>query len=176
MQMIVRSLLIYRITESGTALGIMALANAAPMLFFSLFGGVIADRVQKKYVLFWGQLVSALISLAMALSLVFGFLGVDKPDSWWILIAGSLVQGITMGLMMPSRQAMIAEIVGEEQLMNAVALNTFGMNFNRLMMPAVGGFMIEFFGFASTYFLMTALYIVAGFFIYLMPKAGALSL
>ena len=48
MQMIVRSLLSYRITESGTALGIMALANAAPMLFFSLFGGVIADRVQKK--------------------------------------------------------------------------------------------------------------------------------
>ncbi|MQG00500.1 MAG: MFS transporter [SAR202 cluster bacterium] len=176
MQMIVRSLLIYRITESGTALGIMALANAAPMLFFSLFGGVIADRVQKKYVLFWGQLVSALISLAMALSLVFGFLGVDKPDSWWILIAGSLVQGITMGLMMPSRQAMIAEIVGEEQLMNAVALNTFGMNFNRLMMPAVGGFMIEFFGFASTYFLMTALYIVAVFFIYLMPKTGTISL
>ena len=82
MQMIVRSLLIYRITESGTALGIMALANAAPMLFFSLFGGVIADRVQKKYVLFWGQLVSALISLVMALSIVFGFLGEDKPDSW----------------------------------------------------------------------------------------------
>jgi MFS family permease len=176
MQMIARSLLIYRITESGTALGIMALANAAPMLFFSLFGGVIADRVQKKYVLVAGQLVSAIISFCVGLTLVFGLMGPDMPNSWWILIWASLAQGIVMGLMMPSRQAMIAEIVPEEQLMNAVALNTFGMNFNRLLMPALGGFLIEYSGFASTYFLMTALYLVAVIFIALMPKTGTISL
>ena len=47
MQMMARSLLIYRLTDSATALGIMGLANAIPMVFFSLFGGVIADRIQK---------------------------------------------------------------------------------------------------------------------------------
>ena len=55
MQMIARSLLVFRLTDSATALGIMALANSLPMLFFSLFGGVMADRVQKKHVLLVGQ-------------------------------------------------------------------------------------------------------------------------
>ena len=50
MQMMARSLLVYHLTGSATILGLMSLANALPMLFLALFGGVIADRVQKKYV------------------------------------------------------------------------------------------------------------------------------
>ena len=175
-QMMARSLLIYEITGSGTILGVMALANAVPMLFFSLFGGVIADRVQKKYVLLVGQVSSGLISLGIALSLVFGFLGDSSAGSWWILVVASLLQGTIMGLMMPARQAMIADIVGGEQLMNAVALNTFGMNLNRLMMPALAGFFIDGFGFESIYFAMTGMYVIAVGFISLMPKTGTVSL
>ena len=176
MQMMARSLLIYEITGSGTILGVMALANAGPMLFFSLFGGVIADRVQKKYVLLVGQATSGLVSLGIALALVFGFLSDAIAGSWWILVAASLAQGTIMGLMMPARQAMIAEIVGEEQLMNAVALNTFGMNMNRLMMPALAGFFIDGFGFESIYFGMTGMYLMAVSFISLMPKTGTVTL
>ena len=176
MQMMARSLLIYEITGSGTILGVMALANAVPMLFFSLFGGVIADRVQKKYVLLAGQAASGLVSLGIALSLVFGFLSDAHAGSWWILVAASLFQGTIMGLMMPARQAMIADIVGGEQLMNAVALNTFGMNMNRLMMPALAGFFIDGFGFESIYFGMTGMYLMAVSFISLMPKTGTVTL
>ena len=74
MQMIARSLLVFSLTGSGTALGIMALGNALPMLFFSLFGGVIADRVQKKYVLLWGQAGNGVVSLLVALALVTGLM------------------------------------------------------------------------------------------------------
>ena len=176
MQMLARSLLTYRITGSATILGVMALANAAPMLFFSLFGGVIADRVQKKYVLLVGQAASAGVSLVVAMALVFGYLSEGNAGSWWLLAVASLFQGTIMGLMMPSRQAMIAEIVGEEQLMNAVALNTFGMNLSRLVMPALAGFMIEAYGFQSTYFFMTAMYAVSVFFISLMPHTGTIAL
>ena len=175
-QMMARSLLIYEITGSGTMLGVMALANAVPMLFFSLFGGVIADRVQKKYVLVVGQAFSGLVSLGIALALVFGVLSEGNAGSWWILVAASLFQGTIMGLMMPARQAMIADIVGEEQLMNAVALNTFGMNLNRLMMPALAGFFIDGFGYESVYFGMTGMYLLAVAFISLMPKTGTVTL
>jgi MFS family permease len=176
MQMLTRTLLIYRITGSATILGVMALANAAPMLFFSLFGGVIADRVQKKYVLLVGQITSAGVSLGVALALVSGYLDEASNGSWWVLAVASLAQGTIMGLMMPSRQAMIAEIVGEEQLMNAVALNTLGMNLSRLLMPALAGFMIEGFGFASTYFFMTAMYLLAVVFILPMPNTGSIAI
>ena len=176
MQMLARSLLIYDITGSGTILGVMALANAMPMLFFSLFGGVIADRIEKKYVLLWGQAASAVVSLGIALTLVFGFMSEDQPGSWVILVVASLIQGTIMGLMMPSRQAMIAEIVGEEQLMNAIALNTFGMNLGRLVMPAVAGFVIAAFGYATTYYMMAGMYVIAVILIAIMPKTGTMTL
>ena len=176
MQMVARTLLIYHLTGSGAALGLMALGNAAPMLFFSLFGGVIADRVQKKYVLWVGQAASAVISLGVAITLILGLMSEDRPGSWLILIIAALLQGTIMGLMMPSRQAMIAEIVGQEELMNAVALNTFGMNAMRLLAPVPVGFIIFLYGYEAVYLAMTAMYIVAIVFISLMPKTGTVSL
>ena len=176
MQMIARSLLVYDLTGSGTALGVMALGNALPMIFFSLFGGVIADRVQKKYVLLVGQAASAVVSLAIALTMVFGLMSAERSGSWFILVIAGLFQGTIMGLMMPSRQAMIAEIVGAEQLMNAVALNTFGMNVLRLLAPIPVGFIIYIYGFSAIYFAMTAMYVLAVVFVALMPKTGTISI
>ena len=69
MQMVARSLLIYRLTGSAVILGSVALAHALPMICLSLFGGVIADRVHKKYVLLIGQACSAFVALGIALSL-----------------------------------------------------------------------------------------------------------
>ena len=176
MQMMTRSLLVFRLTDSAIALGIMALASSVPMLLFSIFGGVIADRVQKRLVILVGQAASALIALSIALTLSFGFLSADRPGSWLILVVAGVAQGTVMGLMMPSRQAMISEIVGEERLMNAVALNTFGMNIFRLMAPALAGVFIQLWGFASIYFIMTGMYLVAVFFISLMPSTGTVAI
>ena len=176
MQMVARSLLVYELTGSGTALGTMALGNAMPMLFFSLFGGVIADRVEKKQVLFWGQVASAVIAFATALLLIAGIMSEDKEGSWLWLIVAALAQGTVMGLMMPSRQAMIADIVGQKDLMNAVALNTFGMNALRLLAPIPVGFIIYYSGFESVYLVMTGMYIIAVVFISLMPNTGVVSL
>ena len=72
MQMMARSLLIYRLTGSAAILGGMALAFALPLLFVSIFGGVIADRVQKKYVLIIGLISSGVVSLGIALTLSLG--------------------------------------------------------------------------------------------------------
>ena len=176
MQFMSKSLLIYRITGSATLLGLLSLANALPMLFLSLFGGVIADRVQKKYVLLVGLGSSALVSLVIAISLSVGYLSSDHSGSWWVLIATSFLQGVIMGLMFPSRQAIIPEIVREEQVMNAVALNTMGMNSLRLLAPALSGFLIDAFDFEALYYAITALYLMSTIVIALMPLTSTMSL
>jgi MFS family permease len=170
MQMLARSYLIHDLSSSGTILGLSALANAIPMLLFSLPGGTLADRVSKKTILVYTQIGSALLSLAVALCLSFGYLSTEKAGSWWILIAAAGVEGILMGLMMPARQAIIAEIVEPAQIMNAVSLNTMGMNALRILAPAATGFLIEGVGYELIYYVSTALYVVATICIFLIPK------
>ncbi|MFC2071849.1 MFS transporter [Chloroflexota bacterium] len=176
MQMMARSLLIYRVTGSAAILGVMSLANALPQMFFALFGGVIADRVQKKYALLAGQASSAVVALAIAFTLTTGYLSAENTGSWWILIAASILNGTIQGLMIPSRQAIIYEIVNGEQLMNAVALNAMGMNVLRLLAPAAAGFLIDAFDFAAVYYAMTGMYLFAVVCILLMPLTSTMTI
>ena len=117
-----------------------------------------------------------MLALGVAVALTVGFLSADRSGSWLILVGAALAQGIIWGLMMPSRQAMIPEMVAEERLMNAVALNTFAMNIFRLMAPALAGFLIAAFGFSSVYYIMTGMYMMAVLFVVLMPHIGTMSL
>ncbi len=174
-RMVARSLLVYLVSGSATVLGLMALANSVPMFFFSLYGGVLADRVQKKDVLLVGVIFSGISSVALGLCITLGFLGPQHPESWWILIVAAVVEGIIMGLMLPSRQSMIAEIVPQEQLMNAVALNNFEMNINRMLIPALGGFFIAGFGFANVFYVMGAMYVVSAVFLLMMPRTSTIA-
>src|SRR3989337_823522 len=93
MQMVACSMLLWRLTNSAAILGTMSLAGSIPMLILSLFGGVIADRVEKKYVLLFGQIAFALISLGIAIALTMGYLSPERPGSWWILVVSSVLQG-----------------------------------------------------------------------------------
>jgi len=175
-QMLARSLLIYRLTGSAAILGVMALANALPMIVLAMFGGVIADRIQKKYVMMAGQAASAVVTITIAVALTSGFLSTANPGSWWLLIFTSIIQGTIMALMMPSRQAILAEIVSQKQLMNAVALNVLGMNTLRLLAPAMAGFLIDTMGFATIFYVVTGMYLMAIFFISFIPATGAKSI
>jgi MFS family permease len=175
MQMIARSYLIYEITGSAAILGVLSICNALPILLFSVFGGVIADRIHKKYVLAIGLAGSAVISLAVALLLTAGYISIDNEGSWWILAVSAVLQGCIMGLMIPSRQAIIPEIVDEEEIMNAVSLDSTGMNILRLASPALAGFLVDLFGYGSVYYVMTGMYIFGTVCIILLPLTGKLS-
>ena len=172
MQIVARSLLVYRISDSGAILGLTALANAVPTIVCSLYGGALADRMQKKNLLFISMVGSALISVAVALSITMGYLSENIPGSWWILVVTAVLQGGVMGLMMPSRQAIIAEVVEPEQVMNAVSLNTMGMNAFRILAPAATGFLIDAIDFASVYYISAAMYGMAAVCMFLMPKTA----
>ncbi len=169
MQMVTRTLLIYRITGSGSILGLMALAGAIPMLLLSLYGGALADRVEKRKILIYSQAASALVSVGVAVALSMNYLSQDVPGSWWILMVSSVLQGIIMGIMMPSRASMVPEIVSPEDLMNAISLNNMGMNVFRIVSPAATGFIIAAWDFDAVYYVMTALYIFSVFFLFRIP-------
>jgi MFS family permease len=175
MQMIARSYLIYEITGSAAILGVLSICNALPILFFSVFGGVLADRIHKKYVLTIGLGGSALISLAVAVLLSVGYISSDNEGSWWILALSAVLQGCIMGLMIPSRQAIIPEIVDDDDIMNAVSLDSTGMNILRLVSPALAGFLIDFFSYGSVYYAMTGMYLFGTICIMFMPLTGKLT-
>jgi MFS family permease len=170
MQMFVGNLLIVRITGSGAKLGVMALAASIPMLILSLYGGALADRLEKRKILIISQVASAVISLGVGLALTFNIISKDVPDSWWILVVSSLFQGIVMGVMMPSRASMVPEIVEPRDLMNAISLNNMGMNVFRILAPAATGPIVDNWGFAAVYYIMTALYMFSTIFLLFIPK------
>ena len=172
MQMMSSSLLLYRLTDSAALLGVMSLVMAVPMLFLSLFGGAIADRIQKKKILIMGLTCSAVLSLSIAVALDTGYLSRENAGSWWIIMVITFLQGTIMGLMMPARQAIIPEIVSKEQVMNAVALNALGMNVLRLFSPALAGFLIDAFDFESVFYAMTLMNIYAVVFMFFIPPTG----
>ncbi len=175
MQSMARYLLIYRLTGSAAILGAVSFALAAPMLLFSLYGGVIADRIEKKKIIIIGNLVSVLVSLTIALTLSLGYLSAEREGSWWILVVASLAQGTILALAQPARQSILPEIVGTERLMNATALNTMGMNVMRLFGPALAGFLVDRIGFEAIYYLMTGLYLWAAIFMWLVPAPKSMS-
>ncbi len=152
MQMLVRGYLAFNLTDDFRSLGIVGLGSAIPMLILSPFGGVIADRTSKRLVLQMGQTFSILIAVVMAALLFADVL------EFWHLFAASVAQGLMMALVMPSRQAFLPEVVGLKRLMNAIPLQTAGMNLMQILAPGVGGFMIDWIGGGSVYSVMAVMY------------------
>ena len=132
-QMLAMGFIVYELTGSPGRLGLVALVNAIPSLAFSLYGGMLADRLPGRLVLQVGQGFQALLAALVAVLLFMDLLRYEH------LIAIVFFQGAGMALMMPARQAMIPEIAGEERLMNAISLSAAGMTTMRLIAPAIGG-------------------------------------
>ena len=172
MQLVARSLLIWELTGSKTLLGLMNLAYAIPLLLTALFGGAIANRVHKKYNMLMGQVVSAVMFLIIAVCLTTGYINSDNTGSWWVIMAAAIINGVFSGIMMPSRHAIIPEIVGEKNLTNAIALNNLAMNLLRLFGPALAGFVIDAYDFDVAYYAMAALAAIAVIFTIVMPLTG----
>ena len=110
-----------------------ALQDRQRMILFSLFGGVAADRLTKKWVMFAAQTANAISTFALAAIVIIGHI------EFWHFIVFGLFNGAIMSFSMPARQAMVPEIVGDEQLVNAVALNSATMNLSRVLGPSLAG-------------------------------------
>ena len=152
MQMLARGYLVYDITDgSASLLGVVSAGAAAPMLVLALFGGALADRMDRKRLIQIGQGISLLLTLAVAVAIVTNYI------EWYYLLAASALQGTSFAFTMPARQAIISQLVGKSQLTNAMALNAAGMSSMTLISPALAGGLYGWAGAENVYFLVAGL-------------------
>jgi len=155
MQMVVRGYLTYDLTSSPLKLGVVSGGFALPMLILALFGGAVADRIERKRVIQFGQVGAGLIALFIAVSIT------TDTITWVHLLAASIAQGAMFAFLMPARQAIIPQLVGQENLTNAMALSAAAMSATSLFTPAIAGGVYAAFGPDVVYYLITALMVVS---------------
>ena len=164
MQMLARGYLVYDITGSASLLGFVSAGMAIPMLFLAPFGGVIADRVERKRLIQGGQFIVAIFALIIGTAIF-----TDRIQ-WYHLLIVSILQGTVWTFMMPARQAIIPQIVGPERIGNAMALNAAGMSAMTLIAPAIAGGLYALAGPANVYFIISGLSLLSVAVTTLVPK------
>ncbi|MXZ03353.1 MAG: MFS transporter [Chloroflexi bacterium] len=155
MQMLARGQLAWELTGDVFLVALVSSGFAPPILLFSLFGGTLADRWNRRRMIQYSQLVVSLVAGIVGVTIVTGVVNI------WILFGAALTQGFCWSFMMPARQAIIPQLVGEREITNAIALNASGMALMTLSGPGLGGLAYSAFGPATTYFVMAALMFVA---------------
>jgi MFS family permease len=136
MQSIAQSWLVFTLTHSGTAVGLVVALQTLPILLLGPLGGTIADRFGKYRILFWTQ------SLAGVQAAVLAVLTLTGTVQLWQLYLMAASLGLINMVDNPTRQTFIVEMVGREQLTNAVTLNSVMVNVARAIGPAVAGVLI----------------------------------
>jgi MFS family permease len=140
-QRVAQDWLVLELTNNnGTYLGLVTAVQFAPVLFFSLHGGKLADRFNKRKVLILTNIMGGAASLAL------GVLVITDLIALWHVFALAAVLGISTAIDAPVRQAFTTEVVGQSDLPNAVSLNSANFNAGRLVGPAVSGGLIAAFG------------------------------
>ena len=136
MQIIARGWLVYALTSSALDLAWVTLSFMLPSVLFSLYGGVLADRLPKRRVIAWAQALNFTATLVMAAIIFSGNV------AFWDFIWFGFFNGTVLALSMPARQAFVPEIIPERLIFTAMALNTTGWNLSRIIGPAMAGLLI----------------------------------
>jgi MFS family permease len=146
MQSVAQAWLVLELTNSPLRLGLVGALQFTPMLVLSFFAGALADRLPKRRLIIASQAVLFAQALALAALVQFGHV------EFWHVAALALVYGIANTMDMPSRQAYIVEMVGKDDLTNAIALNSGMFNGARIIGPALAGLLIAHWGMAPAFF------------------------
>ncbi|HEX5414047.1 MAG TPA: MFS transporter [Chloroflexota bacterium] len=147
MQSLAQSWLVLTLTNSAFALGLVGALQFLPVLLFSAVGGTIADHLPKRQVLLVTQ------SAQMILAFILAFLVFEQSVTYESVLVLAFLLGVANAVDMPTRQAFVVELVGPEDLMNAIALNSSLFNAARLIGPALAGLLIGIVGLAVAFFL-----------------------
>jgi MFS family permease len=140
MQNVAQPWLAYTLTKSALLLGVVGAIQFMPVLLFSLFAGVLIDRFPKKKILFFTQSASLVVTLILA---ILDFSG--HIQFWHILVLAAAL-GLVNTFDMPTRQSFVIQLVGKDDLMNAIALNSAVFNVSRIVGPAIAGLLIGYYG------------------------------
>ena len=158
MQMITRSWLVLRVSDdSPLALTAVTLTFALPMTIVSPFAGALADRISRKKLIAISQLFTALFTFSL------GLLDFTQFVNFWHIMVIGVFNGSLMAMNMPSRQALISDVVPDKSLMNAISLNNSSMNLTRVAGPALAGLLILIVDTAGVFFLVSIIYVMSAF-------------
>ena len=152
MQNVAQAWLVYRLTGSSFLLGAVGFANQIPVFLMAPVGGIVADRKNRHHVVIATQIVSMLLAFILA-----GLTLTKYVQVWHVLVLAALL-GVVNAFDIPARQTFIVDMVGKEDLINAIALNSSMFNGARVVGPAIAGLLVAsigegwcFFGNALSY-------------------------
>jgi predicted MFS family arabinose efflux permease len=150
MQYMAQAWLVLELTGSSFLLGVIWACQFGPTLMFSLLAGVITDRFSKR------RIIIATQSVNMLLALVMGLLVLSGELKFWHVAVLAFLLGISNTLDVPARQSFVVEMVGREDLINAIALNSSVFNAARIIGPALAGLLIAHAGTAGCFLINSA--------------------
>ena len=153
MQTVAQGWLVLELTHSATMVGLVVAAQTLPILFVAPYGGLVADRVNKRV------LLVALQSILGLLALVLGILTVTKVVTLWQVFVIAFLLGIVNAFENPTRQSFLLEMVGADHVRNAVSLNSVMVNGARAIGPAFAGIIIAWGGLGVCFLLNAVSYI-----------------
>jgi MFS family permease len=136
MQSVAQSWLVYRLTGSALLLGSVGFASQIPVFLFAPLGGITADRINRRYIVIATQNASMLLAFILAALTLTG-----KVQVWHVFVLASLL-GLVNAFDIPGRQSFLVDMVGKDDLMNAIALNSSMFNGARVIGPAIAGILV----------------------------------
>lgn len=137
MQSIAQSWLVYRLTGLVALLGLIGFANQFPVFLLTAFGGAFADKYNRRRILIATQSASMMLAFALAALTLSGYIQV------WHLFVIAPLSGIVNAFDIPTRQSFVVDMVGKEDLLNAIALNSSMFNGARIIGPAIAGILVS---------------------------------
>jgi MFS family permease len=147
MQMVAQGYLVYQLTDSPLMLGLVGFVRAVPVFTFSLFAGVVADRVDRRKLLIVTQTLAGIFALALGLLTSMGVITV------WMIMVLAFVSAAVAAFDNPTRQALVPDIVGKEYVANAVALQSAAFNGTGILGPSLAGLALGFIGIAACFYI-----------------------
>jgi MFS family permease len=168
MQNVAQSWLVYRLTGSSALLGMVGFAGQVPVFLFSPLGGLIADRHSRQ------RTVIATQTSAMVLAFIFAALTLTGSIQVWQIFVLAALLGIVNAFDIPARQSFLAEMVGRDDLINAIALNSSMFNGARIIGPAIAGILVAAIGEGWCFFANAVSYIavIIGLILMTIPPAA----
>src|SRR5918993_1383408 len=136
MQTVTQSWLVLQLTNSPFLLGLTSTLQFGPILLFSLFTGVLADRVTRRTLLFVTQSTQCVLALTLGLLVWSGY------ARYWHVLVVAVIWGVMSSIDQPARQSLVMELVGREHVTSAVGLNSASFNGARIIGPSIAGILI----------------------------------
>ncbi len=164
MQTIAQAWLVLQLTHSGVALGITVALQFLPILIFGMYGGVLADKYDRRTLLYITN------TAAMLLALILGVLVLTNTVQLWMVYVLAFGLGLVNAVDNPTRQSFVMEMVGKENISNAVTLNSAQINIARVVGPSIGGALIAFVGLAACFIINGFTFIAVIYSLWLMRK------